>query len=387
MNRRQGLSLIEMLVALALGGVVIAVLGQFLMRSSKETTGASARAARDGDYALASGAIQKMMPTSFRFMGRGGAAGSASVRLIIPLIDQCRDLTPCPGAVTMIYAVPRRRQNETWPIKQGDAIAGGDVKLSLDPSLEATISASIKPGDLLSVFVAPFAPLFYVRSVPAVQPAQLIGDTAPQPYLRFDARPFELPNSWFRDLSSVAVNDFNDLNRAGAGLLALQLYSVGPQKLVVDGVERWNFGSRACTADAGLVRCDGAEMPSVFLDSLDEFSVAASWRRPISPIGVCTSEQTFWDLASRSDSSLPLCPTAAPGSGTVRFEVATTPPVPHVFRSDENLGDVDPRGLSLVKFEMISTLRFKLRLARPYPRKPEGADNPIREVTFHVQFQ
>ena len=219
-----------------------------------------------------------------------------------------------------------------------------------------------------------------------VQSVQLLGDPAPKPYLRFDARPFDLPNTWFRDLSPVAVSDFTALNNSGAGLLALQLHSVGPQRVVIDGVERWDFGSRACTADTGAVRCDGAEMPSVVLDSLSQYSVAAAWRRPITTVGVCASEQTFWDLASRADSGLADCAAATPGTGTVRFEVPTAPPVPHVFRSDENVGDVDPRGLSLIKFEMISALRFKLRLARPYPKKPEGADNPIREVTFHVQF-
>jgi len=221
-----------------------------------------------------------------------------------------------------------------------------------------------------------------VATAPKLEKAKLAGDAAPKDYLRFEVAPFRIPASWANSFSSVSMADFAALNAPGAGLMALKLRSVGPSSS--DGV--WSFGSRDCRAVPGTVTCDGTEQPSVALDGIEGYAVAASWRRALSPKPSCNSERVFWDLASRSGSGLPTCDQPPSESGVVRFEIPTPATVPQVLVPDENPGEIDPRGLSLVKFELVSGLKFRMRLQRPNPRKAESADNPIREVTFHVQF-
>jgi prepilin-type N-terminal cleavage/methylation domain-containing protein len=382
---RKGFSLVEMMVALGLGVMVIMLLMQFFVRSSKETSGAGARAARDADWGLASGAVQRSMTSSFHFMARGGSAGSSSMRALIPLVDRCRDLSACPGALSLVYAVPRRKQQETWNLKQADGIPDG-LMLSFEASLFPKLSAGLKAGQLVSVFVVPYAPLFFVKTTPAISKAQLAGDLAPQDYVRFEVQPFDIPVAWRKDLATTSSTDFTVLNAPGAGLLALELQSAGPARSMVGGKEVWSFGSRACRASTAQVVCDGPEMPSVQIDGLKDFSVSASWRRSLSPVGVCASAQIFWDLASRKEPGLEPCASAPADAGIVRFEDASTYPLSQALVPDENPGALEARGLSLMKFEIVSGLKFKMRLARPFPNQPEGADNPNREVTFHVQF-
>jgi hypothetical protein len=385
MNRK-GISMVEMMVALGLGVMVIMLLMQFFVRSSKETSGASARAARDADWGLASGAVQKSMTSSFHFMARAGSVGSSSMRALIPLVDRCRDLSACPGALSLVYAVPRRKQQEAWNFKQADTNATGGLRLSFEASLLPKLSSGLNVGELVTVFVAPYAPLFFIQTAPTIRQAQLLGDAAPQDYVQFEVQPFDVPAAWRKNLATTSAADFSVLNAPGAGLLALQLQSAGPARSSVGGKDIWNFGSRACRADATQVVCDGPEMPAVQIDGLTDYSISASWRRPLSSVGVCASELIFWDLASRKDSGLEPCASAPAGAGIVRFEDASTFPVPQTLVADENPGALDARGLSLMKFEIVSGLKFKMRLARPFPNQPEGGDNINREVTFHVQF-
>ncbi len=295
-------------------------------------------------------------------------------------------LRGCPGALSLVYAVPRRKQQEAWNFKQAEVLPTGELRLSFDAGLSTKLTSGLKAGQLVTVFVVPYAPLFFVKTSPAINKAQLAGDTAPVDYVQFEVQPFDLPAAWRKNLATTSATDFSVLNAPGAGLLAVELQSAGPARSLEAGKEVWTFGSRACRADATQVICDGPEMPSVKIDGVADYSVSASWRRSLSSAGVCASETIFWDLASRSTSSFQTCAAAPADAGIVRFQVATTHPVAQTLVPGENPGDLDSSGLSLMKFEIISALKFKMRLARPLPNQPQSGDNAIREVTFHAQF-
>lgn len=385
MSYRRGLTVVEMLVALGVSVLVIMVLLRFFETATKETVGLQSRANLDADYSLASGAVQKSMSTSFRFMAKASAA-AGQLRLILPLMDKCRDLSNCPGAISVIYASPERQQQDALGVRHAEVLVG-KLKLSFEESLKDEIQKTLEVGNLVTVFLAPYAPLFRIMTAPTIENVMLDGDTAPKNYVRFEVQPLVVPASFSQKVSSYGRSDFSVLNQPGAGLLKVRLRSVGPLKVVPQqNRSEWNFATRDCAALNTGFTCAGTDAPLVDIHNLETFDLSASFRVPMHTTGACRSAQVFYDLRSAADSPLPTCATAGANAVQVRFPTPTDTPVPHAIHPDENPGDIDASALSLIKFENISALRFTFQLSRPSPSKPEGADNRTREVTFHVQF-
>jgi hypothetical protein len=386
MSSKRGLSLVELMVALGLGGLVLLVLSQVLDLGSSTSTGIAARARVDTDFTAASSSVQRSMTSSFRFMAVA-PGGGGQVRFLVPLFDTCRDMSACPGAVSLLYAVPQRRQDEAW---RPSAVL--PVGANFEALFEVTDQADMKKyglreGDLLTIFNAPFAPLFRLLADPSVGTRKLAADPpAGRPYLVLSLAPYTVPAAYISQPANRGGANFAALQGPGAGVLAMRLRSAGPLPPQAAAGLGWSFGSRDCAATNVAIECTGSEHPSVPIEGPQSVQIAAAFRRPLFATGPCASAQTLFDLRSDAATASISCADAGATGDWARFPSVTPTPVPQVVHPLEHAGDIDTSFFSLVKFDLITTLRFRLLLSRPFPEREIGPKNKTREVVFHVQF-
>lgn len=380
----QGFSLTELMVSMALGGFVLLMLGRVMVSYSTESAAGLGRARRDSSYAVTSGALQKGMGTSFRFMAKASAT-AGQVRMTVPLANKCRDLTECTGGLSLVYVRPDRNQQGAWPVVSVTPVPVAataiptELNVLFSITLESVITSAID-GQLITVFSPAQAPLFMVKS------RNIIPATVSTPrYVCLTVKPFVIPSEWISNVGEFGNTDFSALNGAGVQVMAAKLQIAGPLRNPVQ-VDRspWSFGIRDCSvSDLGSVSCSGSDATAVDMDNLSEYSVAVSFKHPITSIAKCNSAQVFYDLGGTS--TRPTCANGTDKDLEFSFATPTTALFKHTL-SGEGPGDLKPSEMSLIKLDILSAFRFRFRLARPFPGKAASNNNLSREVMFHVQF-